>query len=127
MSELSFLIMLLLDHKLSPTVKGLIKERIKEIEVKPQSGVPIRAHSSILPAHMLGQSASTIANMLKDPSTASQTARPPATESAPPVAVATTQATAKAMADRQAAILASVKSDPFRGKPEAGRTSPKKF
>lgn len=110
MSELSFLLTLLLDHKLSTTVKGLIKDRIKEIELKPQSGVAIRA----TPPALAGQSPSTIANLMKDPVEA-------------PQAAITAPAAAQAMLQRQSAIAAALNAGPFAAKPEKGRSSPRKF
>lgn len=63
MSELSFLLILLLDHKLPKPVKDLIKDRIKEIEAKPQ-----QARSVSIP--VLGtigaQAPSTIANLERE-------------------------------------------------------------
>lgn len=56
MSELSFLLMLLLDHKLSREVKALLKERIKEIESKPQAMSSQRTMA-------MTQSPSTLANI----------------------------------------------------------------
>lgn len=109
MSELSFLLTLLLDHKLSTEVKGLIKERIKEIEFKPQinQAAPVLAQKAILS----GQAPSTIANLMKEPSA-----------QANPEMIAVTPAASQAMASRQEAIALAMS-----GKPEKGRQSPRKF
>lgn len=62
MSELSFLIDLLLNHRLTKDVKTLVAERIKEIEGKPQASPRVA-----LPAHLIGQAPSTIANLAAEP------------------------------------------------------------
>jgi hypothetical protein len=48
-TELSFLLSLLLDHKLPKAVQGLIKDRIKEIQLTPQQ--PIRINPMIRDPH----------------------------------------------------------------------------
>ncbi len=106
MTELSFLIDLLLNHKLSKEVKKLIADRVREIESAPRTAAHIPAG---VPPHLVGQSPSTIANLMKDPPAA-------------PAVVATTPIAASAIASRQAAIAAQLS-----GKPEPGRTSPRKY
>lgn len=135
-SELSFLIDLLLNHRLSKPVKELIAGRIREIEARPKewsaqaTGMrPHPASPTNLPAHLQGQSPSTIANFIKhNPDAADVTPQPtvePKIDT--PVAVATTVATAAAMNARNAAIQAASQTGAFTGKPEPGRTSPRKF
>jgi hypothetical protein len=113
MTELSFLLDLLLNQKLNKEVKTLITERIKLIEAKPTAYQPQRGPAQVfVPPELVGQSPSTIANLMKDPI--------PLVEPAP--VIASTAATAMALAERQKAIQVSMS-----GKPEPGRTSPRKF
>lgn len=65
MSELSFLVDLLLNHKLSTSVKKHIAERIREIEAKAQPASVAR--STGVPAHLIGQAPSTVANLTNEP------------------------------------------------------------
>lgn len=62
MSELSFLLILLLDHKLSKPVKDLIKDRIKEIETKPQ----VKSIQIPILGTIGGQAPSTLANLERE-------------------------------------------------------------
>jgi len=107
MTELSFLLELLLNHKLPKATKELVTERIKEVEAKlgsaptPVQRAPIRAAS--------GQSPST-QKILEEM----------AAEAEAPVTQ--TPAVAQAMAHR-AALIAQATS----GVEEKGRTSPRKF
>jgi hypothetical protein len=107
-TELSFLLSLLLDQKLNKAVKQLIKDRIKDIETaapRPQ------ARSIVQPT---GQSPST--QRILDEMAAEGKELPI------PTHIAQTPATAAALAARQQAIAQAVS-----GKQEAGRTSPRKF
>ncbi len=109
MTELSFLLSLLLDQKLNKEVKGLIKDRIKEIEVAPRiTASTIRAVSPT------AQSAST--QKILDEMAEEGKALPV------PVHIAQTPAAAMALASRQQAI-----SQAISGQPEKGRTQPRKF
>ncbi len=120
MSELSFLIDLLLNQRLSKPVKELIANRIREIEIKGHQPTvkttplpyPLLAG---MPPNIANQSPSTIANFLKEQAQN----EPPQTET--PIVAATAQA-AMAMEARNTAIKAAMS-----GKPEPGRTSPRKF
>lgn len=110
MSELSFLIDLLLNHKLSKDVKALVSERIKLIEnQKAQS------HMFAHPIQAAIQSPSTLANLARDMNQVGGLAI-----GAAPVPV--TAPVAQALVSRQQAIQAAM-SD----KPEVGRSSPRKF
>jgi lambda repressor-like predicted transcriptional regulator len=113
LSELSYLLHLLMDYKLSKPVQDDIRTRIKEIEAKP--AVPVMMGRSLnVPANMAGQSPSTIANMLKDPA--------PQSAALPQEAIVASPAAAQAMQARAHAIQAAMST-----KPEPGRTSPRKF
>ena len=117
MSELSFLIDLLLNEKLTKSVKDKIAERIKFVE-ENVNVTPIRAAQALPPPKVINgavQSPSTVAAMER------QLANPTAPPDQPPVVVAS-PAAANAIASRNQALNAS-----FSGKPEPGRTSPRKF
>jgi hypothetical protein len=109
MTELSFLLSLLLDQKLNREVKGLIKERIKEIETAPRVGV-----STTRAISPTGQSAST--QKILDEMAEEGKSLPI------PVHIAQTPQAAMALASRQQAI-----SQAISGQPEKGRTQPRKF
>jgi hypothetical protein len=120
-TELQFLIHLLLEHKLGSVTRKLVAERIGEVEMKmnyapvafaPPAGkvfIPIPAPSF--------QCASTQAILDKNPDLTN------VISSAEPVTVvAQTPATAAALNQRNQSIAIATS-----GKPEAGRTSPRKF
>lgn len=125
MTELSFLIDLLLNYKLSKEVKVLIADRIRSIE-KPITTSPTQTsqfragETSGLPAHLLHQAPSTIANFLKEQGQAPAPTAPVAPIETP-AAVVSPQA-AQALASREQAINAALS-----GKLEPGRKSPRKF
>lgn len=140
MSELSFLLDLLLNEKLSKPVKEKITLRVAEVEKtfyqypkSVQTGAPLAVTPSggflpaNLPPHIAGQSPSTIAKFLEHqalglpPVTAIGEVAPGAVPTAPAVVAATPQAIA-AVAKRDQAIATALS-----GKPEPGRTSPRKF
>lgn len=110
MTELTFLIELLLNHKLPKVTKDLIAKRITEVETafRPQQGPSVSADPAVKPT----QAASTMAIL----------ARNPDLTPSPVAVVAQTPATAKALADRQESIALAMS-----GKVEKGRTSPRKF
>lgn len=111
-SELSFLIELLLKHKLPPATKDLIAGRIKDVEAAYQQPVTYTPK---------GPSNHVVSGVQQAPSTLAIMARNP--DLVQPVAiVAQTPAAAAALADRQNAIAAAMS-----GKPEKGQTSPRKF
>lgn len=125
MSELSFLIDLLLNQRLSKPVKALISDRIKEIEARPRNsavGQQIYTQpAAVIPAHLLGQAPSTIANFLKsEVSSADPVSPTPHADEAQ--VIATTPAARAALQHRREAIMNGT-----RDKPEVGRTSPRKF
>jgi hypothetical protein len=107
MSELSFLIDLLLNERLSGAVRAKIAERVKVVEsqmITQKSIIPL----PISPAQAQGQSPSTIAAMARH-----------AQEPAPIVNSPAAQA---ALQNREIALAESMS-----GKPPPGRTSPRKF
>lgn len=142
MTELTFLIDLLLNHKLPKPTRQAVADRIKEVEESfarvpsnsPKFSVTPMAAPTAIPSHLVGQSPSTIAAMMRQeaggavmqpiPSNpVSEPSNPPAPQNPAPVTIiAQTPMAAAAMADRQAAIIQAVS-----GKPEKGRTSPRKF
>jgi hypothetical protein len=116
-SELSFLIELLLKHKLPPATKDLIAGRIKDVEQSLCAPRSLPANPVRLAAPVgAQQAASTQAILDRNP----DLLQPPALVT--PAVIAQTPAAAAAIADRQAAITQSMS-----GKPEKGRTSPRKF
>lgn len=117
MSELSFLLHLLLDHKLPIKTKALIKTRIGEIESRHD----VRAQPTTrnLPPHLANQAPSMQAKI--------QAMEEEKLNHPPPQALlaptqATTPAAALALQDRQKLINQAI-----NGKEEQGRTSPRKF
>jgi hypothetical protein len=92
-SELSFLVELLLNHKLPKATKDAIAARIKEVECRTSSYSPRSVSSSplsslpapSLPAHIANQPASTQAAMMRHGDIAALP--PPAPEAPPPVEV----------------------------------------
>lgn len=107
MTELSFLINLLMNHKLQKVTKDLIAERITEVEANFNAKHPMPVNTT-----GVAQAPSTLALLEK------HGALPPG-EGAP---IAQTAATAAAMASRQQAI-----AQQLSGKPEKGATSPRKW
>lgn len=131
MTELSWLVDLLVNFKLSKSVKDHVLSRIKEIDARGSQFSPqnMSRPESTLPAHLQSQSPSTIANFLKNPQaggTISGTTivvSPAATEPIVDItAVVASPAAAQAMQSRQEALNAALS-----GKREPGRTSPRKF
>lgn len=121
-SELSFLIELLLNHKLPTATKQLVKGRIEDVEksystVRPVTNIAPRP----LPAGAAIQAASTQAILDRNPDLANATYNV-APIPVPVEQIAQTQATANALASRAAAI-----NQAMSGNPEKGRTSPRKF
>lgn len=135
-TELTFLIELLLNHKLGKATKDAIAGRIREIE-KPVIMQRASSSSSQLELLQLNQSAShsLTRNASTDPlvgqaaSTQAILARNPDLIPTPkpielktPEQIAHTAAAAKALADRQESINLAIS-----GKHEPGRTAPRKF
>lgn len=128
MTELTFLLDLLLNHKLPKPTKVAVTERVKEVELQLQQGyqIPHAARSlqmAPVPPHLANQAPSTIAAMMKHPDLVAQLtpAISPVGETQPAV-VAQTPAAQAALAQRQETINAAIS-----GKPDKGRTSPRKF
>ncbi len=137
MSELSFLLELLLEHELAKPTQTLIRERIKEIEAKTAEPIQTRPNYMGMPRSSSTKSAqspstqrildemasegstiqSGVAIALKDGYPLEQ-AFPHET----PTVIAQTPAAVAALQARQQAIAIAVS-----GKEEKGRTSPRKF
>lgn len=125
MTELSFLLDLILNHKLPKATKDAVAARIKDVEAgySVRSPTPQMARPMAVPPGMEGQSPSTIAAMMRHGDVAPiQSAEP-----APVAVVAQTPAAMAAMAARNQALQAATGAGAFTGKPEKGRTSPRKF
>jgi len=128
MSELSFLLELLLSHKLAKGTKEAITDRIKEVErrlVQPQQpNVPMSGPQAVRPARS-AQSPSTQRILDEMAAEGASLIQPnPVSPESPgiPAQIAQTPAAALALAARQEAINIAVS-----GKEERGRTSPRKF
>ena len=133
MSELSFLLDLLLNEKLSKPVKEKITARVQEVE-KLMTAQPIVARppaqqiTAALPPHIANQSPSTIAKFLQHeaeglpPVTAIGEIVPGVVNDNVPAVIAATPQTQAALLKREQAIATALS-----GKPEAGRSSPRKF
>ena len=116
MSELSFLLELLLEHELQKDTQKLIRERIKEIEAKPQSPAPMGYNRPMI----AGQAPSmqrAVADLEEDKAIQANFA-----QAQNPAQIAQSPAVAQAMAHR-AALIAQATS----GVEEKGRRSPRKF
>lgn len=123
-SELSFLIELLLNHKLPKPTRDAVAERIKDVEANLATNPTIHTRLSSVngsPVVVGGsvQSASTAALLAKHPDLVAQMNAAPA---APVAVIAQTPAAVAAMNSRQTAI-----NEALSGKAEKGRTSPRKF
>lgn len=129
MTELSFLLDLLLNHKLPTATKVAVTERIREVESRlvqsPPSRVPPPS-PGFIPPHLANQAPSTIAALARhtdlDASLEQATAPTINIVAQQPAIVAHNPATQAALNARQEAINLAVS-----GKPEKGRTSPRKF
>ncbi len=125
MTELSFLIELLLNHKLPKETKECIAGRIKEIQLFSSNNQPWpnEVHTQIASPKSLGisQAPSTLAAMAKH---GDIPPLPPTEPQGPiPVAViAQTPATTAALQARQESIRQAMS-----GKPMPGETKPRKF
>ena len=138
-TELSFLVDLLLNHKLQPVTRKAIAERLKEVEETLSRGYPpppaaVEARRTMMTVppvrpELAAQAASTRAILERNPDLipaagGQGAAQAPAvvTEQAPVAVIAQTPATAQALQHRQEVI-----NQALSGKPEKGRTSPRKF
>lgn len=128
MTELTFLLELLLNHKLPKGTKAAIAGRIKEVEEGLSTKQIFSAHHQVTqapvktsppPAAMANQSPSMQAIMARNPDLMASLEE----SSPPPVTViAQTPAAQAALAAREQIIAMAVS-----GKPEPGQTSPRKF
>lgn len=127
MTELSFLLDLLMNHRLQKATKEIVAQRIKEVEEslnqKPQ--VPFQPKPIVLPPNLAGQSPSTLALMAKHGDL--PPIEPIVMPEIPPVtpnvtAIAQNHATQLAMESRQQAIRTGMS-----GKPISGETKPRKW
>ena len=140
-SELSFLIKLLLDHKLPKITKDLVASRVKEVEAAFKT-IPI----PIIPAFVPPAVPATYVKPVKDPNAQSPSTMKILQDGGPlpvpiipvqdapvtqgpvtPAVIAQTPATAAALANRNALLSQATSGGAFTGKPEAGRTAPRKF
>ena len=134
MTELSFLIDLLLNHELQKQTKDAIAERIKQVEaaltatrmVVPLSSGVRPEDIRTVPAHLANQSPSTIAAMIRHEQNGEAPPMPTAAATAPlpvqPQVIAQTPAAVAAVNARQQAIQQAIS-----GKPAPGETRPRKF
>ena len=124
MTELDFLIELLLNHKLVKSTKDVIQQRIKQVQHTYPSPSPLHSNPAPQPKNLYGQSPSTAAILAKNPDLIppSPLPTPPPTPPEPVAVIAQTPATQQALAQRSAAIAQALS-----GAPEKGRTSPRKF
>ena len=138
MTELSFLLDLLLNHKLPKLTKEAIVERAKKVteeyELQRSMSQPVNHKTQINPAQippqLRGQSPSTIAAMMKHPDLIAEMGKTK-TEPVVPIAqpevqpvevIAQNAVTQAALAARNAMIAGAIS-----GKPEPGATSPRKL
>lgn len=131
MSELSFLIELLLNHDLPKASKDLIASRIKEVEINLTANTSLKYPPPInvtyvTPDKKTAQAPSTLAIMAKhgDLPEMAPAFIPPVEQVAQ---IAQTPAAAVALNARNEAISKAAASKPLAGKPDSGRTSPRKW
>ncbi len=111
MTELDFLLELLINHKLQKPTKTAILERIKIIQERPNA--PAGA-GSVRPSAVTAQAPSTQRILEANPDLT-------------PAVVAQTPETVQALATRAAAIQRAAATGAFTGKPEPGMKGPKKW
>ncbi len=119
MTELSFLIDLLLNHKLPKATRDLVAARIKEVEGASTNPI-IRAYRDSPPPPP--QAASTLAAMARHGDLIPAEPMPPIPAAVPVTHIAQTPAAVAALNSRQQAINSALS-----GKIEKGATSPRKF
>lgn len=126
MTELSFLIDLLLNHKLPKTTRDAVAERIKAVEAMGAKGYEIPAHARAVRDNLVGgvpQAPSTIAAMARHGIfPVAQTAEELPPEPPPVAVIAQTPAAAAALASRQQAI-----NESLSGKVDKQTGRPRKF
>lgn len=115
MTELSFLVELLLNHKLPKVTRDAVASRIRAVEASGFALTPSQVPwpKTAPPANLTNQAASTLALMAK------HNIEPPPV---PVDQVAQTPAAVAAINARQEAI-----NQALSGKPAKGQTSPRKF
>lgn len=111
MTELSFLLDLFMNHKLSKPTKQVIADRIQEVASKVE-------YASGGRVNLTKQAPSTIAAMARH----GDEANPPMPPIEPVAQIAQTPATAAALQSRKQAIAQALS-----GKVEKGQTSPRKW
>lgn len=125
MTELSFLLDLLLNHKLSKITKEAIVGRVKEIESRTSSGswaaIPLSQPQARAPKTAQSPSTQRILDEMAAEGLIIGSAQP-APPQDPPTQIAQTPAAAAALAARNEAIRIATS-----GREEKGRTSPRKF
>jgi hypothetical protein len=127
MTELGFLIDLLLNHKLPKVTRDAVAMRLKDVEtaLSANARMPVLAAPKPqiqVPAHLQGQAPSTIAAMMKHEAQGA-VIDPPTSPSTEPVAiVAQTPAAQAAIAQRNQVIAQAVS-----GTHEKGQKSPRKW
>lgn len=127
MTELSFLLELLLEHELPKATQTLIKERVKEIQIQPQHAyaAPVqrspRTNQAASTQRTLDQMAEENGLTPVQMSTAMDVASQVQSQTIPNQ-IAQTPAAVAAMNQRAEAIRIATS-----GKEEKGRTSPRKF
>lgn len=131
MTELSFLIELLLNHDLPKETKDLIATRIRDVEQDIRKPLDILHGRTANPYVSNGapkQAASTLAAMARhgDLPVIPAVELPPIPQ-APIEQIAQTPAAAAALIARNEAINKAANSKPLNGIPEKGRTSPRKW
>lgn len=120
MTELTFLLDLLLNHKLPVATRVAVTERIRQVEASLLMA-PAPARPMPVPPHLANQSPSTVAALQRHPDLIAELAKAQPVVS-PVAVIAHTPEAQAAMSARQQAIDLAI-----TGKPEKGRTSPRKF
>lgn len=119
-SELSFLIDLLMNHKLSKTTKELVAQRIKEVEGRISSGMTLGGVvQQSRNTNPMVQSASTLAALAKHGLPIPEVSTTPEPAPVPVEQIAQTPETQAAMARRQQSMLETQRrpADPATGRP----------
>jgi hypothetical protein len=128
MSELQFLLDLMLNHKLTKSTKAAIKARLMEVEANLVPSLQVRPQSIPVVRDRNAQAPSTQALLDKHgdiPST-----HPPVSPQQPveiPAVIAQTPAAVAAIQANQAVIAQAMSSGAFSGKPIPGMNSPRKM
>lgn len=130
MTELGFLVDLLVNHKLAKLTKDAVVSRIKEVECRTSSSSQSVAYlsqrsslpaPSSLPSHIASQSPSTQIAMMRQMGDGVDLP-PPETPPQPVAVVAQTPAAVAAVNAREQSIRQAMS-----GKPMPGETKPRKF